>query len=215
MKIINKKHLSIDFLTTNHQVDYNKAVQFMEERVNSITRGQANEAIWFLEHPPLYTTGRSNETEMKHIQNIPIYNTRRGGKITWHGPGQRIIYFMINIRKRKYDLRKFVFNLESYLIKSLLELKIKAYKRKNIIGIWTKDKRKNDAKIASLGLRVSKGVIYHGISINIDCDLSYFKKIDVCGIKNSYVTSISSLKENLVKSEVDKILQKNISDIFT
>ena len=215
MKIINKKHLSIDFLTTNHQVDYNKAVQFMEERVNSITRGQANEAIWFLEHPPLYTTGRSNETEMKHIQNIPIYNTRRGGKITWHGPGQRIIYFMINIRKRKYDLRKFVFNLESYLIKSLLELKIKAYKRKNIIGIWTKDKSKNDAKIASLGLRVSKGVIYHGISINIDCDLSYFKKIDVCGMKNSNVTSISSLKKNLVKSEVDIILQKNISDIFT
>ena len=215
MKIINKKHLSIDFLITNHQVDYNKAVQFMEERVNSITRGQANEAIWFLEHPPLYTTGRSNETEMKHIQNIPIYNTRRGGKITWHGPGQRIIYFMINIRKRKYDLRKFVFNLESYLIKSLLELKIKAYKRKNIIGIWTKDKSKNDAKIASLGLRVSKGVIYHGLSINIDCDLSYFKKIDVCGMKNSNVTSISSLKKNLVKSEVDIILQKNISDIFT
>ncbi len=215
MKIINKKQLSIDFLISNHQVDYNKAVQFMEERVKSITIGRANEAIWFLEHPPLYTTVRSNETEMKHLQNIPIYNTRRGGKITWHGPGQRIIYFMINIRKRKYDLRKFVFNLESYLIKSLLELKIKAYKRKNIIGIWTKDKSKNDAKIASLGLRVSKGVIYHGISINIDCDLSYFKKIDVCGMKNSNVTSISSLKNNLVRSEVDIILQKNISDIFT
>ncbi len=214
MKIINKKHPSIDFLITNQQVDYNKALEFMEERVNLITRGQANEAIWFLEHPALYTTGRSNETEMKHIQNIPIYNTKRGGKITWHGPGQRIIYFMINIRERKYDIRKFVFNLESYLIKSLLELKIRAYKRKNIIGIWTKDKSKNDAKIASLGLRVSKGVIYHGISINIDCDLSYFKKIDVCGMKNSYVTSISSLKENLKKDEVDIILQKNISDIF-
>ena len=214
MKIINKKKLSIDFLFANELVDYKKSIEFMEKRVDLISKDRANEAVWFLEHPPIYTAGRSNEIKTKYLQNIPILNTNRGGKVTWHGPGQRIIYFMINIRKRKYDIRKFVLNLEKFIIKSLRELKIKAFKKKHLIGIWTKDNNKNDAKIASLGLRVSKGIIYHGLAINIDCDLSYFKKVDVCGIKNSNVTSISSLKKDIIKSEVDKVLKKNIKTIF-
>ena len=214
MKIINKKKLSIDFLFANELVDYKKSIEFMEKRVDLISKDRANEAVWFLEHPPIYTAGRSNEIKTRYLQNIPILNTNRGGKVTWHGPGQRIIYFMINIRKRKYDIRKFVLNLEKFIIKSLRELKIKAFKKKHLIGIWTKDNNKNDAKIASLGLRVSKGIIYHGLAINIDCDLSYFKKVDVCGIKNSNVTSISSLKKDIIKSEVDKVLKKNIKTIF-
>ena len=214
MKIINKKKLSIDFLFANELVAYKKSIEFMEKRVDLISKDRANEAVWFLEHPPIYTAGRSNEIKTRYLQNIPILNTNRGGKVTWHGPGQRIIYFMINIRKRKYDIRKFVLNLEKFIIKSLRELKIKAFKKKHLIGIWTKDNNKNDAKIASLGLRVSKGIIYHGLAINIDCDLSYFKKVDVCGIKNSNVTSISSLKKDIIKSEVDKVLKKNIKTIF-
>ena len=172
------------------------------------------ELIWFLEHPSVYTTGRAFESKVGNIDNIPIYNTGRGGKITWHGPGQKIIYFMINIKQRKKDIRKFVSNLEKYIIYCLSELGIIAYKKNNLIGIWTKDKKGNDAKIASLGLRVSRGIIYHGLSINIDCDLSYFKKIDPCGIKNSYVTSVASLKESIKKIQVDEILQQNIFRIF-
>ena len=149
------------------------------------------------------------------LKILPLYNTGRGGKITWHGPGQRIIYFMIDIKKRKYDIRKFVSNIENYIIISLKELEIKAFKKKDLIGIWTKDKEKNDAKIASLGLRVSKGIIYHGVSLNIDCDLSYFKKIDVCGIRNSNITSIFSLNNKIFKDNVDEVLERNISVIFS
>ena len=197
MKIINKKKLSLEFLVSNYLVDYSEAIKFMEERVNLIKKGQEKEAIWFLEHPSLYTAGRSYKIKYDYIENTPLYNTGRGGKITWHGPGQRIIYFMIDIKKRNYDIRKFVSNIENYIIISLKELEIKAFKKKDLIGIWTKDKEKNDAKIASLGLRVSKGIIYHGVSLNIDCDLSYFKKIDVCGIRNSNITSIFSLNNKI------------------
>jgi len=215
MKIINKKKLSLEFLVSNYLVDYSEAIKFMEERVNLIKKGQEKEAIWFLEHPSLYTAGRSYKIKYDYIENTPLYNTGRGGKITWHGPGQRIIYFMIDIKKRKYDIRKFVSNIENYIIISLKELEIKAFKKKDLIGIWTKDKEKNDAKIASLGLRVSKGIIYHGVSLNIDCDLSYFKKIDVCGIRNSNITSIFSLNNKIFKDNVDEVLERNISVIFS
>ena len=214
MKIINKKHLQIDFLMSKNLVAYDYAINFMEERVNYIVQGKKNEAIWFLEHPSVYTTGRAFVTKTNNIDNIPIYNTGRGGKITWHGPGQRIVYLMINIKKRNNDIRKFVFNLESYIINCLKELDIIAFKKKGLIGIWTKNENGNDAKIASLGLRVSKGIIYHGLSINVDCDLSNFKKIDPCGIKNSFVTSIGAIKGNIQKNKVDDILEKNIFNIF-
>ena len=215
MKIINKKKLSLDFLVSNYLVDYSEAIKFMEERVNLIIKKEEKEAIWFLEHPSLYTAGRSHKIKYDYIENTPIYNTGRGGKITWHGPGQRIIYFMIDIKKRKFDIRKFVSNLEKFIVICLKELEIQAYKRKDLIGIWTKDKEQNDAKIASLGLRVSKGVIYHGVSLNVDCDLSYFKKIDVCGIRNSNVTSIFSLNNRVFKNNVDEVLERNISAIFS
>ncbi len=214
MKIINKKHLQIDFLVSKNLVSYDYAINFMENRVNYIAKGIENEVIWFLEHPSLYTTGRSFESKANNIDNIPIYNTGRGGKITWHGPGQRIIYFMIDIKKRNNNIRKFVFDLENYIINCLKELDIIAYKKENLIGIWTKDTRGNDAKIASLGLRVSKGIIYHGLSININCNLSYFRKIDPCGIKNSHVTSIFEIKKNIIKREVDEVLERNILNIF-
>ncbi len=214
MKIINKKHLKIDLFISKDLVTYEEAISFMEKQVSYIAKGKRNEAVWFLEHPSVYTTGRAFESKTKSIDNIPIYNTGRGGKITWHGPGQKIVYFMINIKQRKNDIRKFVSNIEKYIIYCLSEIGIIAYKKKNLIGIWTKNKQGNDAKIASLGLRVSRGIIYHGLSINIDCDLSYFEKIDPCGIKNSYVTSIASIKKNIQKIQIDEILQKNVFRIF-
>ena len=215
MKIINKKDLSLDFIKSERLVNYNDAISFMEDRVEKILKKKENEAIWFLEHPSLFTAGRSFASKKSHLQNIPIFNSGRGGKMTWHGPGQRIIYFMIDIKKRNLDIRTFVSKLEIYIMDSLLELKIQTFKKEKLIGIWTKDLNHNDAKIASLGLRVSRGIIYHGISININCDLSLFKKIDVCGLKNSHVTSVYSLQSDTSISNVDKILKKNISRIFT
>ena len=214
MKIINKKNLDIDLLVSKGLVPYNQAITFMEDRVQHILKKKKNEAIWFLEHPAVYTTGRAFESKIGKLANIPIYNTGRGGKITWHGPGQRVIYLMINIKERKIDIRKFVFNLERYIIICLKKLDIESYRKKDLVGIWTKDKKGNEAKIASLGLRVSRGIIFHGLSININCELSYFKKIDPCGIKNSHVTTISSLKKNILKKNVDEILTKNIQEIF-
>ena len=214
MEIINKKKLTIDFIKTKTPIAYDKAISFMEKRVNLIATAKANELIWFLEHPSIFTTGRAYETENDYLENIPIYNTGRGGKLTWHGPGQRIIYIMINIKKRKYDIREFVSNLEESIIISLKELNINAYRKKNLVGIWTKNQNNNDAKIASLGLRISKGIIYHGISININCDLSYFKKIDPCGIKDSHVTSVISLKDDFNKLKIDSILKNNIFNLF-
>ena len=105
MKIINKKHLSLDFLISKHLVDYDKAMAFMEKRVSLIKKEKALEAIWFLEHPSIYTAGRSHGIKEGYIENVPILNTSRGGKVTWHGPGQRVIYLMIDIKKRKYDYK--------------------------------------------------------------------------------------------------------------
>jgi lipoyl(octanoyl) transferase len=175
----------------------------------------AKELIWFLEHPSIYTSGRGNPVNHSYINNIPIYNSGRGGKITWHGPGQRIIYFIIDLKKRKLDIRRFVSNIEKFIIDSLSELDIKAYKKNNIVGIWTLDKEKKEAKIGSLGLRVRKGIIYHGLSLNVSCDLSNFYKIDPCGIKGSRVTSVKSLKKLINKKEVDEVLKRKLNVLFT
>ena len=158
---------------------------------------------------------KRNPIKKDKINKIPIYNTGRGGKLTWHGPGQRIIYFIINLKRRSLDIRRFVNNIEQFIISSLSNLDIKAYKKNKIVGIWTLDKNKNEAKIGSLGLRVSKGIIYHGLSINVSCDLSNFNNIDPCGIKDSRVTSIKSLKNVTNKKVVDEVLKNNLNIIFS
>ena len=122
--------------------------------------------------------------------------------------------FYNRLKKRRLDLRRFVSNIEKFIIESLLELDIKAYKKNNIVGIWTLDKEKKEAKIASLGLRVSKGIIYHGLSLNVSCDLSNFYKIDPCGIKDSRVTSVKNLKTLINRNEVDEVLKKKLKLLF-
>ena len=187
-------------------------VNFLENA--NLLENTAKELIWFLEHPSIYTSGRGNPVNQNYINKIPIYNSGRGGKITWHGPGQRIIYFIIDLKKRGLDIRRFVNNIEKFIIESLLELDIKAYKKNNIVGIWTLDKEKKEAKIGSLGLRVRKGIIYHGLSLNVSCDLSNFYKIDPCGIKDSRVTSVKNLKNLVNKNEVDEVLKRKLKILF-
>ena len=205
---------NIEIIESKKIIDYKVAINYMEEKLLAIKNNTTKELIWFLEHPSIYTSGRGNPVKKNYINNIPLYNSGRGGKITWHGPGQRIIYFIIDLKKRGLDIRRFVGNIEKFIIESLLELDIKAYKKNNIVGIWTLDKEKKEAKIASLGLRVSKGIIYHGLSLNVSCDLSNFYKIDPCGIKNSRVTSVKNLKTLISRNEVDEVLKRKLKLLF-
>ncbi len=205
---------NIEIIETTKLVDYDYALTFMEKRISLVKSGDSNELIWFLEHPSIYTTGRGNYIKKKFINNVPLYNTGRGGKITWHGPGQRIIYFIINLKKRELDIRKFVTNVENFIILSLKELNISAYKKEKLIGIWTLDKNKKEAKISSMGLRVSKGIIYHGVSLNVSCDLNPFYDIEPCGIKGSRVTSIDQLKKTINTKVIDSVLKKNLKLLF-
>ena len=205
---------NIEILESKKVIDYRFAINYMEEKLLDVKNNNAKELIWFLEHPSIYTSGRGNPVKQSYINKIPIYNSGRGGKITWHGPGQRIIYFIIDLKKRGLNVRRFVNNIEKFIIESLLELDIKAYKKNNIVGIWTLDKEKKEAKIGSLGLRVSKGIIYHGLSLNVSCDLSNFYKIDPCGIKDSRVTSVKILKNLVNKNEVDEVLKRKLKVLF-
>ena len=205
---------NIEILESKKIIDYKFAISYMEEKLMEVKNNTAKELIWFLEHPSIYTSGRGSPISQSYINKIPIYNSSRGGKITWHGPGQRIIYFIIDLKKRRLDIRRFVSNIEKFIIESLLELDIIAYKKNDIVGIWTLDKEKKEAKIGSLGLRVSKGIIYHGLSLNVSCDLSNFYKIDPCGIKNSRVTSVKNLKNLINKNEVDKVLKRKLKVLF-
>lgn len=211
MKIKNKIYKEIEILVNYKEVAYKKSLKVMEKRVIDIKNGRAKELIWFLEHISIYTSGRGYIENKKVINNIPVYNTNRGGKITWHGPGQKIIYIVLNLKKRQIDIRKFVFNLEEFIIQSLKEVNIDCFRKTKHIGIWTINKEGDEAKIASLGLRVSKGIIYHGMSINFNCDLTNFYQINPCGINNAIVTSVNNLNKNIQSNYLDNILQKNVS----
>ena len=149
MKYLNNIYTNIEFLESKNPILYEQALTFMEERANSLKNNKKSEIIWFLEHPSIYTSGRGSFINENYINNIPVYNTGRGGKITWHGPGQRIIYFIINIKKRNIDIRSFVSNIEMFIINSLAQFNIKAYKKEKLVGIWTKNKDREDANISS------------------------------------------------------------------
>ena len=205
---------NIEIIESNKLVEYQFALDFMEERINLIKKNKSVELIWFLEHPSIYTTGSGHYINESSINKIPVYNTNRGGKLTWHGPGQRIIYFAIDIRKRNIDIRKFVNDIEKFIILSLENINIQAFTRKNLIGIWTLNKDKKNAKIGSLGLRVSKGIIYHGVSLNISCDLKNFYNIDPCGISNAYVTSVKEIIGPVKLGNIDVILKKNLKSFI-
>ena len=214
MENLNYIYDDIEFIESKTPIFYKQALLFMEERAESLKKDLKSEMIWFLEHPSIYTSGRGSFIKEKYINSIPVYNTGRGGKITWHGPGQRIIYFIINIKKRNIDIRSFVSNIEMFVINSLAQFNIRAYKKEKLVGIWTKNKDREDAKISSLGLRVTRGIIYHGVSININCDLSNFYNIEPCGISRPCVTSVEEINGSIDMNEVDCVLKKNIKYLF-
>ncbi len=216
-------------------IAYPDAVDFMEQRVEAISQGQAPELIWLLEHPPLYTLGTSGTTDDILDPSIPSFRSGRGGKVTYHGPGQRIVYCMLNLKQRmkeqgSIDIKKFVHDLEAWIIMTLEDLGIWAQRRQERIGLWVEEDRpyassknhipqKNitpkEKKIAAIGLRIRQGISYHGIAINVHPDLDAFKGIVPCGLNTYGVTSIEKIKKNMASfEELDKALRKNFVKIF-
>ncbi len=206
MKIIE----NIEIKYSNQRVDYIDSLKIMEKRVEEINSNYEKELIWFLSHDHIYTMGTSgNKKEVHSKIDIPLIKTNRGGKITYHGPGQRIIYFLIDLKKRKKDIRKFVSSIENAAIRLLKEYDLKATTYPNRIGIWiTKNKDtklSKEQKIGAIGLRLKKWTTYHGLSFNINPDLRYFEKIDACGIKEYSATSMDALGIKINNKEFDKI----------
>ena len=200
--------MNIEIKISKKPVDYKKAVIFMEKRLDKIREGKARELIWILEHNDIYTAGsRSKKSEILD-KKIKVMKTNRGGKITWHGKGQLICYFVINLNKRNKDIRKFITNIEKSIINTLKEFKIKSFSDRQDIGIWIKIEG-NIKKIAAIGIRVKKWIAYHGFSININNDLKKYNKIIPCGIKNKAITNLESIKKNKYFN-LKKILLKNL-----
>ena len=201
--------MSIEVKISKNTISYKKAMFTLEKRVEDVKNGKKKEFLWILEHPTTYTGGlRSNKNEILD-RNVKIIKTNRGGKITLHNPGQKIIYFVINLNKRKKDIRLLVKILENSVIELLKLYKIKANSDKKNIGIWVKNK-----KIAAIGIKVSKWIAYHGCSININNDLNEYKKIVPCGLSNDNITSmknegVSNFKE--LNYNLEKIFSNNIS----
>ena len=203
--------MSIEVKISKKRVNYKKAMYILEKRVENVKKGLKKEFIWILEHPTTFTAGiRSKENEILD-KNIEVLKTNRGGKITLHNPGQKIIYFVINLNERKKDIRLFINTIEKSIIEVLEKYNIKAYSDRKNIGIWVKNK-----KISAIGVRVKNWIAYHGCSININNDLSYYKKIVPCGLNNKMVTSFKDLGFQKVKGlneNIKKIFLKNLSKI--
>lgn len=203
--------MSIEIKISQKLVPYKKAMLFLNKRVEEVKLGQNKEIIWILEHPTTYTAGISFNKKEILDKSIKIIKTNRGGKITLHNPNQKIIYFAINLNKRKKDIRKFINCIENSIIEFLKIYKIKAKKDKKNIGIWVKKK-----KIAAIGLRVSRWVAYHGCSINVANNLNHYLKIIPCGLDNKEITSIAEEKQispNGYENKLAGIFAKNINSI--
>ena len=186
----------------------------MEDIVSKIASKQHPDHIWLLEHPPVYTAGtgtrqNDSDTTTRHLP-YPLYQTGRGGKITYHGPGQRIIYSLINLKKHPQgpDLRLFIQTLELWMINTLKELGVHPFLKEGMIGVWVKNQDGNDAKIAAIGVRARQWVTFHGMSLNIDPNLSHFEPIVPCGISDFSVTSLKALGISKTAQEIDQILMR-------
>ena len=208
---------------TEDKVDYETALVKMDNHVEKMIQGEAGEKIWLLEHPPLYTAGTSaDRQDLVEPNRFPVFETKRGGQYTYHGPGQRVVYVMLDLNKRGKDVKKFVENLEAWIIHTLAEFNVAGQSRIGRVGIWVErpDKPKDvnglikEEKIAAIGVRLKKWTTFHGLSINVDPDLSHFQGIVPCGIKEHGVTSLVDLGLPISMTDLDIALSKAFSKVF-
>lgn len=213
----------VEWVTSDNFVDYDSAVSFMESRAAAIAAGEAEECIWLLEHPPLYTAGTSAKIEdLTDPDRFPVHPSKRGGQYTYHGPGQRVVYVMLNVAKRGHDVRRFVQELEAWVILALAEFNLTGHIRAGRVGVWVErpDKPRradgglSEDKIAAIGIRLRKWVSFHGISINVEPDLEHFGGIVPCGIQEHGVTSLVDLGLPVTLSDVDVALKRSFYEVF-
>ena len=201
--------MNIEIKKSIKPVNYEKAIKFLEERLTNIDKENAKDLIWILEHDEIYTAGTSYEKSEILNKNINLIETNRGGKITYHGPGQIICYFVIDLKKRKRDIRKFITLIEKTIIESLSEFSIESFGDPKNIGIWL-NHNQEIKKIAAIGVRVSKWIAYHGFSINVNNDLTKYNNIIPCGIKDKGITNLKKIK-NLDYKKLEDIIIKNFT----
>lgn len=213
----------VEWITSDGVTDYPQALAFMEERVNAIIAGRADECIWLLEHPPLYTAGTSAKpADLIDPDRFPVYDARRGGEYTYHGPGQRVAYVMLDVGKRGHDVRRFVKDLEAWVIATLDRFNVKGEIREGRVGVWVQrperppgaDGSIAEDKIAALGIRLRKWVSFHGLSINVEPDLTHFDGIVPCGITDHGVTSLVDLGLPVSMDDVDVALRQTFDTVF-
>jgi len=213
----------VQWITSEGLTDYREAEAWMEARVAAIAAGEAEECIWLVEHPPLYTAGTSARAEdLKEPGRFPVYPTRRGGQYTYHGPGQRVIYVMLDVGRRGRDVRCFVRQLEQWVIATLAEFNLRGEIRPGRVGVWVQrpdrplqaDGSPAEDKIAAIGIRLRRWISFHGISINLEPDLSHFDGIVPCGIANHGVTSLVDLGLPVTMADLDLALQRSFEAAF-
>ena len=204
--------MNIEIKKSKNPIKYKDAIKYMEQRLLDLSKNNSRDLIWTLQHEELYTGGANYKEEEILDKSIKIIKTNRGGKITYHGPGQLICYFVIDLKKRKKDIRKFVSLIEKTIIDTLKFYNIETFSDKNNIGIWYND-NSNIKKIAAIGIRVSKWIAYHGFSININNDLEKYKSIIPCGIKDKGITNLIEVKDQNYKELDNKLIENFISNL--
>ncbi len=213
----------VEWITSKGLVDYREAEAWMEERASFIAAGNADECVWLVEHAPLYSAGTSAKSEdLTDPKRFPVYETRRGGQYTYHGPGQRVVYVMLDVGKRGRDVRRFVQDLEHWVIATLASFTIKGEIKEGRVGVWVERPEKpltaqggiREDKIAAIGIRLRKWVSFHGISINVDPNLEHFSGIVPCGIQEHGVTSLVDLGLPVMMEDVDIALKAQFDTVF-
>ena len=209
----------IEWRLNDSTVSYAEALRVMDARVAAIAAETEPELVWLLQHPPLYTAGTSAHSSDVLDPRFPVHETGRGGQLTYHGPGQRVAYVMLNLKRRGPDIRRFVSSLEEWIIRTLASFDIRGERRKDRIGVWVRRPRKGDGhedKIAAIGIRVQRWVTLHGIALNVDPNLSHFSGIVPCGINETKfgVTSLADLGQLVPMAEVDTMLRQEFEPLF-
>lgn len=208
----------VEWLVEPGLVDYDFAVAFMEERVAAIAEGRARELVWLVEHPPLYTAGTSADPkDLVEPDRFPVHQTGRGGQYTYHGPGQRVAYVMLDLERRGRDIRAFVAALERWIIGALATFNIRGERREDRVGVWVRRPDKAgtaEDKIAAIGIRVRRWVSFHGISLNVEPNLDHFTGIVPCGIRDHGVTSLVDLGLPVTMEDADAALRASFIEVF-
>ncbi|MGI9366392.1 MAG: lipoyl(octanoyl) transferase LipB [Rhizobiaceae bacterium] len=213
---------AVEWIIAQQPVDYPTALSWMEDRAVAVADGSANECVWLLEHPPLYTAGTSSDPhDLVEPNRFPVFETGRGGQYTYHGPGQRVAYVILDLKRRRQDIRVFVSSLERWIIDTLGTFNISGERREDRVGVWVRRPQKPappgivaEDKIAAIGIRLRKWVSFHGLSINVEPELEHFAGIVPCGVSQHGVTSLVDLGLPVTMDDLDLALKATFTPIF-